>query len=1115
MERLEILDIVLILLLLYCSIHLPVNLSSNEWQSVSYVQAPRVLIIIGLHESPDWRDKLVFLVAPLASAEAKERITILLQLDKDNGEYSDPLTEAAEYFLKSYNPYRIYIIGDNDYNPDLGNVPSIEIKYIKGENYRDISANIIFHFWNYSKEIVLVKSNDEISAMMGVSIASLLHCPLMYVEDFSFLKRILDELAVEHAFVLGNYSDIEMLRLEEINRNVTMVNDIVSMGKILTRIYTPEYFIVTNIRDAYISKAGRLSLISPILASYRHGIVLPLNITTGILQFKPVSLIDSPMGIPIGNVSMYLWKTEDKPSTNEVVYPVNQYYRLGRTHIEEVEVTYYLCASHENSTNFDLFLIDLNNDNFIQKTEIFRVGETFTLQIKNASFKMRLTKILQESLSHGPDYSDVILQPLTFSLECVEVDGERFSVLLGSYAYPIYVWNKVFIDLDHDNYFGDPGEGPYGIGDQINIKNKVFELYTINSLYYPGFRYMMKKINDFLENTGILPKFLTIVGWTDSIPYGTGNLQTDSIYGLDPSEGGIKIAVGRIVSLNIFEASILLARTINYDLLINSKSVTITTGFPPTPAFSSSIAADISYRYELENFGFDVAIFFGNMPYFNLTYDRLNAYASKSIFIIHDGHGASNYLSLGVTSNRECLAWNRNTFPRIDAPAILFSTGCEVALLDDPKENFVTYSFQRGVISIIGSTKVSSHLTHYLIHSMMYFILYKNQSIGEAFKNGINLLMTVGIDHCIELLGDPALKPHLPMRPKYNSYVILSEQISKQKIRGNNVLTIQGKIIPPNNTWNISINIVSPRNWKPIGTYYYTSVPGLIYFHYAVVTYTIPFKCVGDVNVTSNFKVGRSITFHRANETEIFWILNAPEPVEFTLNALVARTCYIVSIDVQPKVTGVKIDDTQYLQDQVPVVFEWMEDSMHTVEVPATVQSQPGVRYIFEGWSDNVTSARRTINVSSSISYLAKYRSELLVSINSSYSTPSGGGWYKNGSIATITISETLVDHDNGTRRVFKGWFEDSSFISDRQSFSIVVNRPIRVVAHWDTEYEVSTSLAYSFTVSKPVSLTASWRTEMNLTLVGVIIGIILLIVIVAIVFLKRRKQTRFWFFHF
>jgi len=264
-----------------------------------------------------------------------------------------------------------------------------------------------------------------------------------------------------------------------------------------------------------------------------------------------------------------------------------------------------------------------------------------------------------------------------------------------------------------------------------------------------------------------------------------------------------------------------------------------------------------------------------------------------------------------------------------------------------------------------------------------------------------------------------------------------------------------------------------------------------------------------------------------------------------------------VSVDVQPKVASVKIDDIRYSQDRVPLVFEWMEDSTHTIDVPVTVQPQPNVRYVFEGWSDGVASARRTINVSSPASYLAKYRGEFLVSINSPYSSFSGGGWYENGSTVTVSIFETLVDHGNGTRRIFKGWFANDSLVSDRQTFSIVVNGPMTIVAHWSTGYEVSvssaygtvsgggwyepgstatitisttkvgelftnrvfegwkvdweivsTSSTYSFTVSRPVSLTASWRTETSLTLVGAIIGIILLIVIGAIVFLKIRKQT-------
>ncbi|MCX8184049.1 MAG: hypothetical protein N3F08_06500, partial [Crenarchaeota archaeon] len=72
------------------------------------------------------------------------------------------------------------------------------------------------------------------------------------------------------------------------------------------------------------------------------------------------------------------------------------------------------------------------------------------------------------------------------------------------------------------------------------------------------------------------------------------------------------------------------------------------------------------------------------------------------------------------------------------------------------------------------------------------------------------------------------------------------------------------------------------------------------------------------------------------------------------------------------------------------------------------------------------------------------------------YGAAKGSGRYKGGSVATVTISQIIINHGNGTRRVFKGWFADGSLISVGQSFSIIVDKPRVIFANWGKEYEVT-----------------------------------------------------------
>lgn len=179
------------------------------------------------------------------------------------------------------------------------------------------------------------------------------------------------------------------------------------------------------------------------------------------------------------------------------------------------------------------------------------------------------------------------------------------------------------------------------------------------------------------------------------------------------------------------------------------------------------------------------------------------------------------------------------------------------------------------------------------------------------------------------------------------------------------------------------------------------------------------------------------------------------------------------------------------------------------------------------------------------------------VKVSSPYGDVIGSGRYAEGSTVTISISKTVIDYDNGTKRVFDGWYEDNSLISREQSFSITVGRPRKIVANWHTEYRVevlsergvamgsgwykagstvtvsltqtrfdgffnyyifegwkidgnivSNSPTYSLTVDKPVTLVASWRTGIKPFTIGLVIGIIVILIIIIIaLILRKRKQ--------
>ncbi|MEM2100115.1 MAG: hypothetical protein QXP45_02070 [Thermoproteota archaeon] len=238
------------------------------------------------------------------------------------------------------------------------------------------------------------------------------------------------------------------------------------------------------------------------------------------------------------------------------------------------------------------------------------------------------------------------------------------------------------------------------------------------------------------------------------------------------------------------------------------------------------------------------------------------------------------------------------------------------------------------------------------------------------------------------------------------------------------------------------------------------------------------------------------------------------------------------------------------------VVFE-VSGAEHTLEAASTIEDG-NTRYVFDRWSDGSTSNPRQVKLSRDASYTGIYRTEFLIEALTRYSTASTPGWVQSGATATISIGQTIVEYGNGTRRVFKGWYEDGSLVSSEQGFSITANGPRIFVAGWDTQYEVSvstdygaasgsgwyvaggtatvsvsptqgekdfftnyifegwlvdsnvasTSPTYSFIVTGPSSLTAKWRTELNLMRMGIVGGLALLIPVAVILLLRRRPTT-------
>jgi hypothetical protein len=104
----------------------------------------------------------------------------------------------------------------------------------------------------------------------------------------------------------------------------------------------------------------------------------------------------------------------------------------------------------------------------------------------------------------------------------------------------------------------------------------------------------------------------------------------------------------------------------------------------------------------------------------------------------------------------------------------------------------------------------------------------------------------------------------------------------------------------------------------------------------------------------------------------------------------------------------------------------------------------------------SVTGPSSPITVTSDINLTGNYNTQYYLTVSSQYGTTGGQGWYDSGSTAYAALDTGIVDHGNGTRRVFTSWGNDASGTNYAQSDPISMSGPKTAVANWKTQYSVT-----------------------------------------------------------
>jgi len=122
-----------------------------------------------------------------------------------------------------------------------------------------------------------------------------------------------------------------------------------------------------------------------------------------------------------------------------------------------------------------------------------------------------------------------------------------------------------------------------------------------------------------------------------------------------------------------------------------------------------------------------------------------------------------------------------------------------------------------------------------------------------------------------------------------------------------------------------------------------------------------------------------------------------------------------------------------------------------TISVHSPTIVEPGVRYVFTGWTGEVVSNATTANITINAPRLivtASWKKEYHLTVNSPFGNPQGEGWYDPDSTASYSVSSPdgfLVVHR------FTHWVDDST--SSSNNLTMLMDGPKTVTAVWETDY--------------------------------------------------------------
>lgn len=230
---------------------------------IAFAAPARTTFVVPLDENPSWRD-MAYLAAIPASQQANPQSPSLFAIEPGK-----PFTREHLDYLKRFKPESLIQIGDKA-TPITGH----KSNSISSTGAEAASLTLSQQFWTTSKHAVLCQSDDYDSALIAVSVASLLKAPLLYSESAELnakLKTELKRLKTSTLITIGESKP------QYAGTSVLLNGPIETIKWATKNNFKISYLAAVNPVDRTKFTTRKLSLIGAQLAAGRKGLVVPLK----------------------------------------------------------------------------------------------------------------------------------------------------------------------------------------------------------------------------------------------------------------------------------------------------------------------------------------------------------------------------------------------------------------------------------------------------------------------------------------------------------------------------------------------------------------------------------------------------------------------------------------------------------------------------------------------------------------------------------------------------------------------------------------------------------------------------------------------------------------------